>query len=1526
MDNLCIYFNFKDTIYGFCLPLINNRRFDLNLTNICVSEECIISFEVWDNHWKIKNNDTVTIYDGERQKNEYGVYSGLTLQAFINKTKEKFALIISEYDVNTAKYYKLSLEDKEKITIGSGENNDIVIYDDFVSSEHATLYVKNGAWYISDSSTNGTFINNNRLNSDVKLRVFDELYFMGTKLIFLGNVIAINNCDKIQTRLKLAPVKKIDDAELIKVADAENIVDESYFSRSPREMEPFDDEKVEIEGPPQKSTEKKQPLILTIGPAITMPLPIMLSVMFNATVNSNNNIMLYVGTFVSVIASALIGLVWTLINNKYTKKQNRISEEERTKGYLNYIKKNEKLLTDKHEETKKIMERQYVNSLDLAYVWFNNKNLLWNRNINHSDFLTLRIGIGKAAFPSDINVPKKRFSLLEDDLVEKPRELYERYKYMNDVPSLISLKEMKILGVIGKHENVLSIARNVVIQIAALHCYTDVKIAFLYDYSDNDKLQWIKWLPHVFSNDRKIRYVANEKMSHENVLYELTNVLRTREEKTEQSEQNENVHYVVFCTGAGLIEGSNIYSYITSNKNYDFTFVLLYDEINKLPNECKHIIQWDKEFSGYYVLDKNRDATSRIVFPQISVESCEMFARTISGIHVKESAGGEIPTEISFMEMYNIANLEQWDLIRHYKENRAYEGLTALIGITNGNRPLYLDIHEKKAGPHGLIAGTTGSGKSELIMTFILSLVMNYPPDEVAFVLIDYKGGGMAVPFMGLPHIVGTITNIDSDDGENLDENQARRALISIKSEIKRRQRIFNKYNLNHIDTYIKLYRNGETVEALPHLIIISDEFAELKKEQPEFIKELVSAARVGRSLGIHLILATQKPAGVVDDEIWSNSRFKVCLRVQDKQDSQGMLKRPEAAYITGVGRAYIQIGNDEIFEMFQSGYAGAPYMPREKLELPQHNIVSMISIDGIDLYSKPTVRGNSKQISQLDACVDYVKNVTKKNGIHGARQLWLPTLKKYITYNEVLSLYNVDFSAGLVAMYGLTDYPEGQKQFPATIDFLNTANVIVAGAIGTGKSTLVQTLLYSLVNSYGPNMVNMYCFDFSSRTMKVFQNMPHFGNICFSEEQEKVERNIKLIQDTMIVRQKAFDDIGVGNFNEARKISMMPLILVFIDNYALFKQLYPEIDEEMVIIAREGVKYGIQIIVTVNSENDMGYKLRQNFSDVITLYYGDKSKYYDFIGHSVEFVPQNMKGRGLIETGGMICEYQTLIAVNSHDESERILILKNELENIAERYSGYEMADIVKTIPEEEYYEYISRNYECHTLPIGYNMEDISKICVDLKDIYCYSITSNAVDSKQMVFDNLCYATKFMGYEGYNLSNDISKQCEGMRFINLSSEFSDMFDLALYLKEVFTYRNKEMKRLREIGEQDTFFQNNNHIIILIDDLMQFCESIYEGKHLENLYPIMETFCKKGKGLGVHFIAYVDRASYYQTVTYEFAKIFKDYQTGLHFGGNLNEQKMHKFEMPDKVQDILEDNNIFYHYERDRYVHGYMPR
>lgn len=211
--------------------------------------------------------------------------------------------------------------------------------------------------------------------------------------------------------------------------------------------------------------------------------------------------------------------------------------------------------------------------------------------------------------------------------------------------------------------------------------------------------------------------------------------------------------------------------------------------------------------------------------------------------------------------------------------------------------------------------------------------------------------------------------------------------MLSIKSELLRRQKIFSEYDVNNIDKYQKLYYSGNNKEhmpAIPHLIMIADEFAELKQDQPDFMKELVSATRVGRSLGVHLILATQKPAGVVDDQIWSNSKFKICLKVQDEADSKDVIKRPDASMIKEPGRAFIQVGNDEIFELFQSAYSGADYDPEDEMLKDENKAkrIYRVYLNGKTekIYPLEEEKIAKKELpSQLKAMVDYIIHIAER-------------------------------------------------------------------------------------------------------------------------------------------------------------------------------------------------------------------------------------------------------------------------------------------------------------------------------------------------------------------------------------------------------------------------------------------------------------------------------------------------------------------------------------------------------------------
>ena len=290
-----------------------------------------------------------------------------------------------------------------------------------------------------------------------------------------------------------------------------------------------------------------------------------------------------------------------------------------------------------------------------------------------------------------------------------------------------------------------------------------------------------------------------------------------------------------------------------------------------IPVGCDYVVQLSGGYRGVLINAAEKSKTVPFVSSQISDTLAVRIVRTLAPVCTDEvSLEGELIKNISMFKMLNILSVEDLDLKARWSASKVTKSMAAPVGVSKTGIVM-LDLHDKAHGPHGLVAGTTGSGKSEILQTYILSMATLYHPYEAAFVIIDFKGGGMVNQFAQLPHLLGAITNIDG--------NAINRSLKSIKAELQKRQKYFAQADVNHIDKYIRKYKAGEVSEPLPHLIIIVDEFAELKAEQPEFMKELISAARIGRSLGVHLILATQKPAGQVNEQIWSNSRFKLCLK-----------------------------------------------------------------------------------------------------------------------------------------------------------------------------------------------------------------------------------------------------------------------------------------------------------------------------------------------------------------------------------------------------------------------------------------------------------------------------------------------------------------------------------------------------------------------------------------------------------------------------------------------------------------------
>lgn len=1505
----------------YYLPAINNSDYSLIISKevFSLQDDICLEMEIINGVWRFVKNKNYRIEDETRKVFfDKALESGKLIYLY-NSTGVLISLLFMESKFNSVGMKKYLLNGQSTITIGNNVGN-IVCYNlyTYISRTHATLNRSNNGWTITDQSSNGTFVNSTKINGTVQLKFGDVITIFGLKIVFLNNCIAVGNTFGeliISDTIEQYSIGKINREETVQ----QKRTKKKYFKRSPRNMELVMSDPIEIEGPPAAQKVKQRPLFMTIGPAFTMAIPMILgSVLAIFASKNGGGAYMYTG-IITAFASAGLGVFWAITNINYTKKVEKEEQDVRYNSYGKY-------LIDKAEELKHVYEYNY-NVLNNSYVssrdccTYNESNsALWNRNFNHEDFLFIRLGKGNIPFQAPIIIPKSKFELYPDELAQKPKMLLENYKTLFDVPVGIDVLKKNLIGIVGGINKIgaIQIVHNMIAQIAVNNCYTDVKLVFLCNCNNEEKeKQWsfTRWLPHVWSDDKKIRYVAFNKLDVSDVCYELAQIFRNRAE----NEKNDNdsivrPHYVVFVEDMELLEGELLYKYLMEpKKEYGLTTVLMTEKYQDLPNMCEDIIQNDGVINAVYNVTESSACKQEITYDSVNVVSLDILARNLTGIEVNDGeVSSEIPNSLDFLDMYGISRLEELNVVERWTKNRTYDSMKALIGKKGGGTDCYLDIHEKYHGPHGLVAGTTGSGKSETLQTYMLSLAVSFSPDDIGFFIIDFKGGGMANLFSNLPHLIGQISNLSG--------NQVHRAMISIKSENLRRQRIFTENNVNNINNYTRLYKSGEAKTPVPHLFIIIDEFAELKREHPDFMKELISVAQVGRSLGVHLILATQKPSGTVDDNIWSNSKFRLCLRVQDRQDSNDMLHKPDAAYITQAGRCYLQVGNDEVYELFQSGYSGATYDESGESKM---DIATMISLTGkqeiiSSKLKKKLGSTGSKNKTQLDAVVDYLGVIARTNGYNANLQLWLPVLptslqidklKNYLrdTFDGQYKLMN---SWNLKAYVGLYDDPENQAQEPVIIDFAEGGHHAILGTISTGKSTFLQTMIFSMINMYTPDWLNIYIMDFSNRALSCFANDAHVGGILYDSDIDTVGKFFNMLNKIMDERKILFEGT---NYNQYVKVNgiKVPSIVVVIDNYAGFKEKTDGMYENSILrLSREGVGLGIFLCVTAAAfgSNDLPNRIGDNIKTSVALEMGDKLKMQEALRIShVDNMPEvDIKGRGLISIDGRILEFQTALSYVTDDDYARTELIKARCEELNSVWNG-NYARKIPFIPEKPIWSEYENNDEYRNLidndmiPIGYNEIDASYYGINLRYAFTYLFSGRPKTGRKNLLKLAILGAKKMNAKIYIIDmkeKNFVKLSEtvGATLVNdnesLYNCFADIYDLVIA-------RNKIKNSMLEDGiEEDEIFRRMNQeqrIFIFIADMASFIESTYKLPSDMSIAPFVENITDKGYLHNLFFIGCNNTDDYLSIANKRIYANMSSHKMGVHLGGNIGQQKIFNF-------------------------------
>jgi len=1324
----------KNKIFKILLPQIAVGNYWL--TDGTEKERKLINIEGIKGKWYVTSNSSVKIIAKEAIKtigDNFRVdYTKILDRATLceydryivqfGNSEELFTLCC--FPVCDKNLFHLYLKNKNEITIGSSKNNDIVYNNEFVSDVHAKLYFDNGSFVLKNYDMNfGTFVNNKPVPNDgVVLTNGDVVFIMGLKIIIMGKGIFINTPENkiICNNEAFSLVKR--NIEIDKNNENEEDIElyskDDYFSRAPRITNIIEREKVKIDAPPHIQNQQEMPLILVLGSSLSMGTMMLISIItaIDGRVSGTATTKQTVFSLITAIAMLISMIVFPMLSVKYDRKRKKKYEEKRQRKYKDYLASKNEYINNIMNKQRSILFKNYVSAEECAQIILEKNSRLWERKIEDYDFLSVRFGIGDIPLEIDIQYPEEKFEMEDDNLLEILNNIASNSKTLKSAPIVTSLTDKNISAIITNEETDMdSFIQNIIIQLITFHSYEDLKLVFLLKDDKQKKWDYVKMLPHVWNNTKQIRFFADNYDDMKEISAYLEEDLNNRLQYKDKDYKSFTPYYLIITDDYKKIENLKIVTEILKTKtNVGFSLLCITNDLMQLPNQCKTFISLDNNKYGVIFQNKISSTNQQTITFDNSVKFFfNKLSNIISNIPIRYNVSGNnlLPNSYTFLEMYDVGLIEQLNVLERWYKNDPTLSLRAPIGIDSSEMPIVLDIHEKFHGPHGLIAGSTGSGKSEFIITYILSLAVNYHPDDVTFILIDYKGGGLAGAFqkrdIKLPHLVGTITNIDTIG--------LQRSLASIHSELRRRQILFNEArNMTDEGTidiykYQKLYHEGVLKTPIPHLLIICDEFAELKQQQEDFMDELMSVSRIGRSLGVHLILATQKPAGIVNDQIRSNSKFAICLKVQDKEDSTDVIKKPDAAFLKKAGQFYMQVGHNEYFILGQSAWSGAPYFPSDITEKKVDNSLQFISNTGVII--KQVDDNNQKYVSnqgeQLTNIVRYLSNIAKQNNIK-VDNLWLDNIDENIFLADIKKKYNIRKEKNIIqAVIGEFDDPYNQRQGIVNINLSNHGNTVIYGNAESGKETLLSTMIYDLITTYSSDEVQLYILDFGTEALKIYNNSNHVGDTVFINNTEKVGRFFDMLQREIKYRKEELSEYN-GDYNLYLKTSSkkMPLIVVTLNNYEAFAEVYEnKYDDLFITLTREGLKCGIVFIVTVSNYNNMKYRLSQNFKERIALQLNNKDDYLNIFEKVGKKRPSNIFGRGLVSIDkDLICEFQTAKICAAEEYNT---FIKETIEDL--NIKNPTIANSIPTIPDQillsDVREYLK---DLSNIPIGITKTDL--------------------------------------------------------------------------------------------------------------------------------------------------------------------------------------------------------------------------
>ena len=860
------------------------------------------------------------------------------------------------------------------------------------------------------------------------------------------------------------------------------------------------------------------------------------------------------------------------------------------------------------------------------------RSRLWERRRTDPDHLALRVGT--ADQPSGV-------------VIDDPRELdhlRSTAREAHAVPVTVDLPQCGVVGIAGRDEHARALAAWLVAQIGVLQSPRDVEVVLLTTSSSEERWSWLRWLPHArpAEGGSCSTRVGHDAEGVARRLAELTALIDARAQAARDARgaaalgpASFGPDVVVVIDGARRLRSlPGLVTVLAEGPAVRVWAICLDVDERSLPEECvavvsagarRHGVAVQRSASVQHVLADDlpegwHDAVARAVAPIVEVD------------HGGE--GGGLPAASRLLDVLGLDRPDGASVLGRW---RLGPSTRVLLGESIDGA---FGVDLRADGPHALVAGTTGSGKSELLQSLVASLAATNAPDDVTFVLIDYKGGAAFRDFAGLPHTVGVVTDLDG--------HLVERALTSLRAELRRRERVLAEAGTKDVEDHAAQAARGDATTALPRLVIVIDEFASMVRELPDFITGLVDVAQRGRSLGIHLVLATQRPTGVVSADIRANTALRIALRVTDPAESTDVVDAPDAAAISTStpGRAFVRLGTGALLP-FQAGRVGgrAPGSVVAATGPVWSCRPSWATTGEVPPRPPREARVADDEITDLVQLVAAAEAAHRLRGGPAPHRPWLDALPDVVLLDELAT--EVDpghappVSEPSVVVpplpFGLEDHPDRQLQRPAVFDLEAQGHLFVVGAPRSGRSQVLRALAASVADRTSCADVHLYGIDCGSGALLPLTTLPHTGAVVQRSEVDRVRRLLaRLVQETLR-RQEELARLGHGGVAEHRRASpegdRMPHLVVMVDRWEGFTASLGELDhgepvEQVSFLLREGAGVGVHVVLTGDRQLLTG-RLGTMVEDKLVLRLSDRSD-YGLAGLSPRSLPDRIgDGRG---------------------------------------------------------------------------------------------------------------------------------------------------------------------------------------------------------------------------------------------------------------------------------------------------------